>query len=249
MERHTSSPMMAMKGSPLQRTDSYAELAQLASQLIHEIKNHISTLSINLQLLAEDLSPADTPKERRALQRTLKLQMECQRLADLSNDFLRFAKLRELQLTETDLHGLVDDVVHFYGPSARQANIDIKTFVPPDLPHLLLDRELLKQGMLNLLLNAVQAMPQGGTLTIQANTLPGEDMVELNFIDTGMGMSAEVQERIFEPFFTTRSGGCGLGLPTVKKIVEAHNGQMLVQSEPGRGTKFSIRLPIALPTK
>lgn len=238
-----------MSASGTQRSDAYAELAQLAGQLIHEIKNHISTLSINLQLLAEDLSPADTPKEHRALQRTLKLQLECQRLADLSNDFLRFAKLRELQLAETDLNQLVDDVVHFYGPSARQANIDIKTFVPPDLPRIRLDRELLKQGMLNLLLNAVQAMPHGGTLTIQASRLEGDDGVELHFIDTGMGMSPEVQQRIFEPFFTTRTGGCGLGLPTLKKIIEAHGGRIQVQSEPGRGTKFSIRLPLSAPVE
>ncbi len=238
-----------MSASGTQRSDAYAELAQLAGQLIHEIKNHISTLSINLQLLAEDLSPADTPKEHRALQRTLKLQLECQRLADLSNDFLRFAKLRELQLAETDLNQLVDDVVHFYGPSARQANIDIKTFVPPDLPRIRLDRELLKQGMLNLLLNAVQAMPHGGTLTIQASRLEGDEGVELHFIDTGMGMSPEVQQRIFEPFFTTRTGGCGLGLPTLKKIIEAHGGRIQVQSEPGRGTKFSIRLPLSAPVE
>lgn len=226
--------------------NAYAELAQLTGRLIHDIKNHISTLGLNLQLLAEDLAEPETPRERRANQRVLKLQHETQRLAELSNDFLRFIQQKELTKSPTRINELIDDLVDFYGPSARKANVEIKTFLPGDLPVMELDAEPFKQGLLNLMLNAVQAMPQGGTLAIQAEidkaSVPPRLL--LSFIDTGIGMNSEVQQKIFKPFFTLRPGGSGLGLPTLKKVVEAHGGTIGVQSEPGKGTKFIISLPV-----
>lgn len=233
--------MDASGTSPPPPADAYRELAQLASHLVHEIKNHISTLNLHLQLLGEDLADCEGAKERRARQRALKLQQECQRLTELSNDFLRFAQLRELRLEPVDLRELLEELADFFGPSARQANIDLKLYLASDLPPLSADRELLKQAMLNLILNAAQAMPQGGALTIQAEAGPNEAMID--FIDTGPGIGGETLARIFEPFYTTRQGGSGLGLPTVRRIVEAHGGRVAVQSEPGRGTKFTLRLP------
>jgi len=226
--------------------DAYAELAQLTGRLIHDIKNHISTLGLNLQLLAEDLHEPETPKERRSHQRVLRLQHETQRLAELSNDFLRFIQQRELQKQPTKINDLIDDLVDFYGPSARQAHVEIKTFLPGDLPLVELDVEPFKQGLLNIMLNAVQAMPQGGTLSIQAelDTSHQPPRLLLNFIDTGIGMTPEVREQIFKPFFSLRPGGTGLGLPTLKKVVEGHGGTISVQSEPGKGTKFIIALPV-----
>lgn len=225
--------------------DAYAELAQLTGRLIHDIKNHISTLGLNLQLLAEDLNEPETPKERRSHQRVLKLQHETQRLAELSHDFLRFIQQKELNKSPTKINDIIDDLVDFYGPSARQANVEIKTFLPGDLPSINLDVEPFKQGLLNLMLNAVQAMPQGGTISIQAeidqaNTPP---RLMLSLIDTGIGMSPDVQQQIFKPFFSLRPGGTGLGLPTLKKCIEAHGGTIAVQSELGKGTKFIISLP------
>ena len=225
--------------------DAYAELAQLTGRLIHDIKNHVSTLGLNLQLLAEDLNEPETPRERRGHQRVLKLQHETSRLAELSNDFLRFIQQKELSKSPTKINDLIDDLVDFYGPSARKANVEIKTFLPGDLPSIELDVEPFKQGLLNLMLNAVQAMPQGGTLAIQGELDQSvtPNRLVLNFIDTGIGMSPEVQQQIFKPFFSMRQGGSGLGLPTLKKIVEAHGGTIGVQSEPGKGTKFIISLP------
>ena len=138
--------------------DAYSDLAQLTGRLIHDIKNHVSTLGLNLQLLAEDLNEPETPRERRGHQRVLKLQHETQRLAELSNDFLRFIQQKELSKYPTKINEVIDDLVDFYGPSARQANVEIKTFLPGDLPTIELDVEPFKQGLLNLMLNAVQAM-------------------------------------------------------------------------------------------
>lgn len=224
-------------------TDQYTELAELAGRLIHEIKNHLGALSLNLQLLGEELENPETQRERRAQQRVVKLQRECQRLADLSTDFLRFAQVGELHLVPTALAEVVDEIVDFFGPSAHQANVKVQAFLPATLPLTPLDRDLFKQALLNLMLNAQQAMPHGGDLTIQAEERDGR--VCLSLIDTGVGMSADVGAKIFRPFFTTRTGGSGLGLPTTRRIIEAHGGTIEVASEPGRGTKFTICLPIA----
>src|SRR3954453_11558595 len=144
------------------------ELAELAGGFIHELKNHLSTLGLNLQLLAEDFANPENQRERRALTRVQRLQGECQRLVDLANDFLRFARIKDLELVATDLGKIVEEMVDFFGPTGRSANIEIKPFIPADLPMVFLERELFKQALLNLMLKAEQAMPSGGELTIQA---------------------------------------------------------------------------------
>jgi signal transduction histidine kinase len=221
----------------------YDELAELAGGFIHEIKNHLSTLGLNLQLLAEDFAEPQSQRERRAFDRVKRLQGECQRLVDVSNDFLRFARLQELDRRPTNLGEVVDELVEFFEPVARTHNVEIKSYLPVDLPPLSLDRDLFKQALLNLLLNAQQAMPpEGGSITLQAAR--DGDAVVLHVIDTGKGMAPDVAARVFRPFYSTRSGGSGLGLPTTRKIVEAHGGGIDVQSEPGKGTRFTIRLPV-----
>ena len=227
-------------------SDHYAELTELAGGFIHEIKNHLSTLGLNLQLLAEDFQEPGSHRERRALSRIQRLQHECQRLVEVSNDFLRFARIKHLDTAPADLGKVIEEMIDFFGPTARTANIEIKPFISADLPPVCLDQEMFKQALLNLLLNAEQAMPQGGELTIQATCEECEPPnVCLSLIDTGEGMAADVLAKIFQPFFSTKKGGTGLGLPTTRKIVEAHGGTIAVESEPGRGTKFTIRLPAA----
>jgi signal transduction histidine kinase len=242
--------------------DHYAELAELAGGFIHEMKNHLSTLGLNLQLLAEDFQEPQTQRERRALTRVQRLQTECQRLLDVSNDFLRFARIRDLQLLPTDLARIVEEMIDFFGPTARAANIEIKPYFPADLPPVALDRDLFKQALLNLMLNAEQAMPQGGEITVQAACEPASPpcptadgdaagtarpVVCLSLIDTGEGMPPEVLARIFDPFFSTKKGGTGLGLPTTRRIIEAHAGTLTAESAVGRGTRFTLRLPAATP--
>jgi len=225
----------------------YAELAELAGGFIHDIKNHLSTLQLNLQLLGEDFQTPQSPRERRALERINRLQNECERLKDISNDFLRFARLKELDLTTTALAGIIEELIDLFWGTAKAASIEIKTYLPADLPPVRLDRDLFKEALLNLLINAQHAMPGGGEVTIQG-TREG-DGVRLDVIDTGKGMAPEVVAKAFRPFFSTRSDGTGLGLPTSKRIVEAHGGTMELQSEVGHGTKFTIRLPAASPAE
>jgi two-component system, NtrC family, sensor histidine kinase HydH len=224
-------------------TDQYAELAELAGGFIHEFKNHLSTLGLNLQLLAEDFGTAESHRERRALERVHRLQHECDRLVEVSNDFMRFARLRDLDLRPTCLRTVIEEMVDFFSPTAKQANVAITTYLPADLPNVAIDEDLFKQALLNLMLNAEQAMPQGGELIVQACGENGG--IRLDLIDTGVGMTADQATRVFRPFFTTKPGGNGLGLPTTKRIMEAHGGTIDVESETGKGTKFTVRMPAA----
>ena len=223
--------------------EQYAALAELAGGFIHEIKNHLGTLGLNLQLLAEDFQEARDQRDRRALARVHKLQAECQRLTDVANDFLRFARIKDLPLTPGELGKVIEEMIDFFTPTARAANIDIKTYLPADLPPVALHKEMFEQALLNLMLNAEQAMPEGGSMTFQA-VMDGNNVV-LSLIDTGKGIPPETLPKIFDPFFSTKAGGSGLGLATTKKIIAAHQGTIAVESEVGKGTKFTIRLPAA----
>jgi two-component system, NtrC family, sensor histidine kinase HydH len=220
----------------------YAEISQLAGGLAHEIRNPLSTLSLNLDLLLEDFQNAETPRDRRVLQRLERLRPEVHRLHGILESFLRFARVQELKLEPTDLNTVVDELRDFFEPHAATKGIVIRTTFARDLPPVLLDRELFKQALLNLALNAEHAMPNGGELILSTRRLG--PWARLVMTDTGMGMAEEVRSRIFDAFFSTRPGGSGLGLPTTRKIIEAHGGAIEVQSELGKGSQFSVRLPV-----
>jgi signal transduction histidine kinase len=255
LELGGTAPLPSPDVDPQPLLRQYTELAEVAGGFIHDIKNHLGTLSLNLQLLAEDFETPQTHRERRALDRVTRLHGECQKLVDLANDFLRFARVHELNCQPTPLDVVVTRMIDFLAPTARQRGIELNWYPAPDLPPADLDRELFEQALLNLLLNAEQAMPEGGTLTLigrvedEGAGLPGgtpaapRRWVCLDVIDTGCGMPPDVLAKMFRPFHTTKKNGNGLGLPTARKVVLAHGGAIDVQSEPGRGTKFTIRLP------
>lgn len=221
--------------------DQYTEIARLAGGLAHEIKNPLSTIRLNMELLAEDLSEPETARERRAQAKVNVVQRECQRLQELLDDFLSFAKVRRPRLEPTDLNEQVRQMLRFFAPKAEKAKIEVIDYLATDLPTVLLDKESFQGALLNLVLNAEQAMPDGGQLVVRTNATG--DQVALDLIDTGCGMDEDVIEHIFEAFYSTKRGGTGLGLPTARKIIEAHGGQLAVESESGRGTKFTIKLP------
>lgn len=222
--------------------DQYTEIARLAGGLAHEIKNPLSTIRLNMELLAEDLGEPETPQQRRALKRVEVVRRECQRLQLLLDDFLSFAKVRRLQLEPTDLNHQIDDVLEFFAPEAREAGIEIVRYLDPELPRVMLDREAFRQALLNLIINAKQAMAEGGQLVVR--TASHGETVAIVLIDTGCGMDDLTAARMFETFFSTKPGGTGLGLPTTQKIVDAHGGRISVQSELGRGTQITVELPV-----
>lgn len=219
----------------------YRELAELAGSLAHEIKNPLSVIRMNMDLLAEDLADPHSSRERRALQTVRVVHDQCQRLEKLLNDFLKFARLRQLDLRPANLNEQIERVLAFFRRQADEMGIEIVTMLDGDLPSALLDSEPLQAALLNLVKNALEAMPDGGTLTVL--TYPTISGVALELIDTGRGIDDRTAMQMFEAFFSTKDGGSGLGLPTARKIVEAHGGRIDVQSEVGQGTKFTIELP------
>lgn len=218
-----------------------AEISQLAGGLAHEIRNPLSTLSLNLGLLAEDFQNPETTRDRRVQQRVNRLQREVQRLHDILENFLRFARVQDLKLAPVDLNSLVEELCDFYEPQASTQGIVVRTSFARDLPDVRLDADLFKQALLNLMLNAEHAMAEGGELIM--TTRREGHWVVLDVIDTGSGMTEDVRARIFDPFYSTRPAGSGLGLPTTRKIVESHGGMIEVQSVAGKGSQFSLRLP------
>jgi signal transduction histidine kinase len=221
----------------------YAEIASLAGGLAHEIRNPLSTIGLNLELLAEQLEPEQSPRDRRLLRQVETVQRECRQLEKILNAFLQFARAGELRLVEADLDGLVQEFLDFYRPQAADHGIDVSPHLEPDLPPVRVDRALWRQVLLNLALNAQQAMPHGGLLEIQTELVDGR--VVLRMIDNGCGMDEATRARLYQAFASSRPGGSGLGLATVRKIVEAHRGTIECESEPGRGTRFTLTLPPA----
>ena len=222
--------------------DQYTEIARIAGGLAHEIKNPLSTIRLNMELLAEDFAEGESQRERRALAKVQVVQRECRRLQELLDNFLSFAKVRKLNQQPSNLNLQVKQVIDFFRPKAKEAGIEIVDYLAADLPTVLLDREAFHGALLNLVLNAEQAMSDGGQLVVRTSTVG--DGVALDLIDTGCGMSSETQTHIFDAFFSTKGSGSGLGLPTARKIIEAHGGTISLQSEVGHGTQFTIRLPL-----
>jgi len=219
----------------------YSEIATLAGGLAHEIRNPLSTMGLSVELLIEELEHSDTPRDRRMLTKLQRIQQECSNLDGILSEFLQFTRAGEIELGEADLNAIVNEFVEFYRPTADEHGIEISRHLESNLPLVKLDRSLFRQVLLNLARNAVQAMPDGGLLELQ--TFVRNDSVLLEIIDTGQGMNEQTRSKLFQVFFSTKPNGSGLGLPTVRKIVEAHNGTITCESEPGRGTRFSITLP------
>jgi signal transduction histidine kinase len=233
------------EGERLARLSQLAEMGKLAAGLAHELKNPLSTLKLNLQLMEEDL--AVLPGAERSLQRVATLKKEADRLRQTLDDFLRFAGRIELRLEAVSINGLVEELLDFVHPQAQANKVRVLTALAAEDPRCRIDANLFKQALLNLLLNAIQAMPaerpggEGGELLVR--TIAEKDHVILYISDTGVGIPAENLPHIFDAYFTTKKGGTGLGLPTTRRIIEEHNGSISVESEPGKGTNFRIELP------
>lgn len=243
MEEHTS------EAQPAASAERTALLARLASGLAHEIKNPLSTMAINLSLLEEEFSggragdaPQPSPKDRRCEKRVRTLQREVTRLEGILEDFLRFARGGEVNRSPQDIVALVGEVLEFIEPEHKAAGIRVHTDLSPSLPMVLLDPGAFKQALMNLMVNARQAMPGDGELIVQVQRVG--TFVELTVTDTGVGMDEDQREHCFDLYWSTRSGGTGLGLPTVARIVDEHEGTLSVLSELGRGTSFTLRFPL-----
>jgi len=229
-------------------------LVRLADGLAHEIKNPLSTMAINLALLQEDWEraghsrspgePRRTQREERSLKRIKTLQREVSRLEHILEDFLHYARGGLVNRRPEDLGRIVRELVEFVEPEDEQAGIRHHVDLPLGLPLVLVDEARIKQAVLNLLVNARQAMPAGGELLVRLRRIASQ--VELSITDTGVGMGPDKLARCFEEYWSDKAGGTGLGLSTTRRIIEEHGGRIVAISEEGRGSSFSVYLPLAV---
>ena len=224
-----------------QLRERYNELAALAGSLAHEIKNPLSVIRMNMDLLGEDFADPQSPRDRRALAKIEMVGRQCTRLENLLNDFLRFNKVNQLDLHLGSLNEQITRVLDLFEPQAQESNVEIVRYLDADLPSIQLNAETLQAALVNLVKNALEAMPDGGQLI--ARTRVTRQGVALDLIDTGCGMDERTAMKMFDAFFSTKSGGSGLGLPTARRIIEAHGGRIGVHSEAGRGTQFTLEFP------
>lgn len=227
----------------------------LIAQLAHEIKNPLSTIKINLRLIAEDLeklkgreqggshtsSRLDDQTLTAALRKISVIKKEADRLEQILDGFLRYTDKIELQTAAIDLNELISDLIDFYTPQAYSRSIVVRQMLCSEPLFCKVDSNMLKQALLNLFINAQQAMADGGELMLRTRKAPQYAIIQVN--DTGTGIQPEKLAKIFDGF-SSRPNGKGLGLPTAKKIIEAHEGTITVESEPGKGTLFTIKLPL-----
>lgn len=219
-----------------------AEVGTLTGGLAHEIKNPLSTVQLNLQLLQEDLDPND-PTYSRLTNRLATAAREVARLRDILDDFLRYAGKIELRREKVELNGLLEELADFFAPQAQVNRVQLRVKLNPAPLTASIDPRLIKQTLLNLMINALQAMPNGGEMILGASS-GGDGQAVIEVIDTGPGIPPDAMEKIFQAYYSTKRGGTGLGLAMARRIVEEHGGELSVRSEAGKGSDFRIVLPM-----
>jgi two-component system sensor histidine kinase HydH len=223
----------------VRRSERLAALGQLTAGLAHELRNPLGTMRASAEMLAKNVSVEnDVSRELAGF-----IATEVDRTNSLITRFLEFARPLNLRLQKTDLAQIVDRAIAELQRHNPPYNVSVHRNYSPDIPSLSVDSELLERVVYNLLLNAAQATPPGGAVTVK--TRDGGSNIELSVIDRGSGIAKEHLENIFNPFFTTKSEGVGLGLAIVSKIIDEHGGAISVASELGHGSTFRVFLPAA----
>jgi len=245
------------KGAQIDRykrssAEQFAELSRLTGGLAHEIKNPLSTIKINLKLASEDLGDLcaapdkaapgkDEQRVGRALRKIAIVQKESDRLEHILDGLLRYVDRTPPHLAEADLNEVVSDMVDFYSPQACSHSITMRHSLRDGPLVCRIDAVMLKQAILNFFINASNAMNGGGELIVQTERQEDEAVIQIS--DTGCGIAPEKVPLVFDACCSSRPQGTGLGLPIARKIIEAHGGKIAVNSELGKGTSFTIRLP------
>jgi two-component system NtrC family sensor kinase len=226
------------QGEALVRSERLAAIGRISAQITHEIRNPLSSISLNAEELGERLREGGSG----AGELCDAIVREVDRLAAITEEYLRFARLPKPQLQRADLNDTVRDLMEFVRPELDLGRVSVQLDLSPALPLVHADVAQLRQLLLNLVRNAREAMPAGGSLRV--STRGGEGLVTVEVRDTGNGIPRERLQRIFDPFFTTKERGTGLGLAMSQEIAQEHGGLLSCESEPGRGTAFTLRLPV-----
>jgi signal transduction histidine kinase/putative methionine-R-sulfoxide reductase with GAF domain len=221
------------------RSEKLAALGQLAAGIAHEIRNPLTSINILIHSLTENLSSGDSHKEDLKV-----IEEEINRINEIVDQFLRFAKPAPPLLEKTEVVSIFKETLQLLRPQIEKQRIAVKKEFQT-LPPIWMDREQMKQVILNLLLNAIQALPKGGNLALKGQIAEDDQWIQLSIQDSGVGIPGEDIDKLFDPFFSTKEGGIGLGLSIAHRIIDQHHGKIEVESAAGKGTLFTVWLPIS----
>ncbi|MDA8340525.1 MAG: ATP-binding protein, partial [Nitrospiraceae bacterium] len=216
------------------RTEKLTALGRLSAGLAHEIRNPLTSIKVLFQAFKDN--PALTKEDMKVV------LSATEQMDDLLTRFLRFARSDEFNVSDVYINSLIKQVINLAQFQIKNQSINVVLNLSK-LPPIKADRAMIQQALLNLVLNAIEAMPEGGTLTISSKIENGSAVVSIG--DTGSGISEEIKDKIFDPFFTTKGDGTGLGLSIVYNIVSIHNGEISFETD-GEGTTFTLRIPISV---
>jgi two-component system NtrC family sensor kinase len=234
---HRTTELRAMQAHLIQ-SEKLAGVGKLAAGVAHEINNPLTCVLTNSSLILSDLPPDDPRRED--LQAIVDETLRCRKIVKGLLDFARQTKPQKQKL---DLNKVAGDVIALVRNQASFQNISLEAELDPGLPSVLADADQMRQVVLNIILNAADAMPQGGKISVQSSFESKKNQAVLRISDTGPGIPAEIQDKMFEPFFTTKKTGTGLGLAIAYGIMERHKGSLKVESSHGRGTTIEVILP------
>lgn len=223
------------------QAERLAVVGSMAAQVAHEIRNPLGAISLNLDLIGEEVN-AHPSGEGQMLLREMRLQVL--RIHQVLQEYLRFGRMPKSERTVLSLNGWLEEKLNFVQPLLDQKHVDLKRKLDPDLPPVQGDADQLWEALLNLIRNAVDAMPAGGNLTVSAKRSGAEALLSIS--DNGRGMSEEEARNLFVPFFTTKGDGTGLGLAYAQQVINEHGGRIDCSTVRGKGSTFSIQLPLAV---
>lgn len=221
------------------RSEKLASIGKLAAGVAHEINNPLTGILTNASLLLEDYHDGETQKDDVQV-----IVNETIRCREIVKRLLDFARQTKPQKSLTNINNLIDNIVLLVRNQASFRNVNIERKLKDNIPEIMADKDQIQQVFINFILNASDAMPNGGEIKISSRVIENGEYVEVRFSDTGLGISEENKHKIFDPFFTTKENGTGLGLSISYGIVEQHGGTINVESEIGKGTTFIVLLPV-----
>jgi PAS domain S-box-containing protein len=226
------------------RTEKMAAVGKIASKVVHEIRNPLGSINLNVDILIDNLGGDDTPEVREAREVLQTIKRETRRLSQITDEYLQFSRMPQPTGREEDLNAVMLGLADFLRPELRRSGIRLVLNLDDGHPRVACDGRLVRQIVLNLIRNAMDAVPPtSGQVMVVTKLIPQGAEIEVD--DNGPGIDPLVLQRIFEPFFTTKQDGTGLGLAVVRQIVEEHGGSVSCRSIPDKGTTFRIVLPRA----
>jgi two-component system, sporulation sensor kinase E len=230
------------KEARLRRAESLAALTTLTAGVAHEIKNPLASIGIHLELMKKEMSGRESIETAKVMENLIIIKEEVDRLNRIVMDFLFTVRPMNTELDYGDLNRVLRELLEFLRFELQEAGITLELHLLEPSPRILMDERYMKQAVLNIIKNAMSAMPKGGKLSVE--TAQRDSELELRISDTGVGIPEELMDKIFEPYFTTKDFGSGLGLTLVYKIVKEHMGDIAVTSKVGEGTTVALSFPI-----